>query len=134
MCKISPDSRRLILILNSKTNLEPEPVEDLDAADEREASKEPHHAAHPGDFVREGHSSTFSDLASKIMYLHTLFCVSEKFWYLCYNEIIGLIVKCHLKDVSLSLSKSALMKQDNILQAPLLSEPKQFNKWEQPLS
>ena len=37
----------------SKGNLEPEPVDDLQATDEREAGEEAHHAAHPGDLVRQ---------------------------------------------------------------------------------
>ena len=52
--------------VNQWDYLEPEPVEDLEGADDGEAGEEAHHAAHPGDLVREGHAGTFSDLASKI--------------------------------------------------------------------
>ena len=44
------------------SNFEPEPVEDLKTTDEREPGEEPHHAAHPGDLVREGHPGALSDL------------------------------------------------------------------------
>ena len=47
------------------SNLEPEPVEDLKTTDEREPGEEPHHAAHPGDLVREGHPGALSDLLRK---------------------------------------------------------------------
>ena len=53
------------LILKSSlllSNLEPEPVEDLNAGDDGEASEEAHHAAHPGDLVRDGHPGVLGDL------------------------------------------------------------------------
>ena len=43
-------------------DLEPEPVEDLNAGDDREAREEAHHAAHPGDLVRDGHPGVLGDL------------------------------------------------------------------------
>ena len=36
-----------------ESHLEPEPVEDLYSGDDGEASEEAHHAAHPGDLVRQ---------------------------------------------------------------------------------
>ena len=45
-----------------ESHLEPEPVEDLYPGDDREAGEEAHHAAHPGDLVREGHPGTLGDL------------------------------------------------------------------------
>ena len=49
----------MLISLNLKSsllsNLEPEPVEDLYAGDDGEASEEAHHAAHPGDLVRQRH-------------------------------------------------------------------------------
>ena len=43
-------------------DLEPEPVEDLYAGDDGEAGEEAHHAAHPGDLVRDGHPGVLGDL------------------------------------------------------------------------
>ena len=51
-----------IIIINVTYDLEPEPVEDLYARDDGEASEEAHHAAHPGDLVRDGHSGILGDL------------------------------------------------------------------------
>ena len=45
-----------------ESHLEPEPVEDLYPGDDREASEEAHHAAHPGDLVRERHPGILGDL------------------------------------------------------------------------
>ena len=50
------------------TNLEPEPVDDLQATDEGEAGEEAHHAAHPGDLIREGHPGTSGDLHSFMVF------------------------------------------------------------------
>ena len=46
-------------------DLEPEPVEDLNARDDGEAGEEAHHAAHPGDLVRDGHPGILSDLIDR---------------------------------------------------------------------
>ena len=43
------------MILVLRYDLEPEPVEDLYARDDGEAGEEAHHAAHPGDLVRQRH-------------------------------------------------------------------------------
>ena len=45
-----------------ESHLEPEPIEDLYPGDDGEASEEAHHAAHPGDLVRERHPGILGDL------------------------------------------------------------------------
>ena len=52
----------ILLIQKFKSHLEPEPVEDLYPGDDGEASEEAHHAAHPGDLVRERHPGILGDL------------------------------------------------------------------------
>ena len=47
--------------------LEPEPIDYFEATYEGEASEEAHHAAHPGDLIREGHSGTSGDLQTGIV-------------------------------------------------------------------
>ncbi len=46
----------------SCSNLEPEPVKDLNTGDDGEAGEEAHHAAHPGDLIRDGHPGVLGDL------------------------------------------------------------------------
>ena len=52
----------ILLIQKFKSHLEPEPVEDLYPGDDGEASEEAHHAAHPGDLVRQRHLGVSLDL------------------------------------------------------------------------
>ena len=52
----------ILLIQKFKSHLEPEPVEDLNPGDDGKASEEAHHAAHPGDLVRERHPGILGDL------------------------------------------------------------------------
>ena len=49
-------------VLVMKDDFEPQPVKNLKATDEGEASKESQHASHPADLVSKRHSSIFCDL------------------------------------------------------------------------
>ena len=94
-------------------NLEPEPVDDLQATDEREAGEEAHHAAHPGDLVRKGHPGTLRDLNSFLVFIYVPgFFLGFRLYvlcsHLCYDEVIGFIVECHLEYIPLPLGQSAL--------------------------
>ena len=49
-------------VLVMKDDFEPQPVKNLKATDEGEASEESQHASHPADLVSKRHSSIFCDL------------------------------------------------------------------------
>ena len=52
----------LSMILFMQDHFEPEPVEDLDGADDREACEQTHHSTNPGYFVWQGHLGVSFDL------------------------------------------------------------------------